>query len=134
MGHVLGIGTIWTSPLFTGGGTSNPIFSGTAAVGAWSALGGSGAVPVENTGGPGTADGHWREATFDHELMTGWLDTGSTPLSALTVSALGDLGYSVDLAAADSYGLPGLRASAHSDHEASDLATSERLIKPIGTR
>jgi glutamine synthetase len=26
-------------------------------------------VPVENSGGPGTRDGHWRESVFSNELM-----------------------------------------------------------------
>ena len=73
-------------------------------------VGGSGeSVPVANTGGPGTADGHWRESVFDNELMTGYLDSGDNPLSAITVGSLGDIGYGVDLDASDPYGTPALR-------------------------
>jgi hypothetical protein len=110
MGHVLGIGTLWPSKsLVAGAGTSNPTFGGVTALGAWQALGGGGAVPVENSGGAGTADSHWRESTFGRELMTGYLNTGPTPLSALTIASLADLGYVVDLGAADAYGLAGLQ-------------------------
>ena len=77
MGHVIGFGTLWDSSLLSGAGTSNPTFSGAAARGAWQALGGVGAVPVENLGGIGTADAHWRESTFGTELMTGYLGAGA---------------------------------------------------------
>lgn len=109
MGHVLGFGTVWTVPLLTGVGTSNPEFNGLVARGAYQAIGGTGAVPVENSGGSGTINSHWRETTFNNELMTGYLDAGVNPLSRLTVGSLGDLGYGVDLNAADAYGLPALR-------------------------
>jgi hypothetical protein len=68
-------------------------------------------VPVENTGGPGTADAHWRESVFGNELMTGFVDAGANPLSRVTVGSMGDLGYSVNLTDADPYTLAaGLRA------------------------
>lgn len=129
MGHVMGIGTLWTAPLFTGAGTSDPLFNGVAARGAWQSIGGTGSVPVENTGGAGTRDGHWREATFDNELMTGWLDSGSNPLSRMTVASLHDMGYAVDMTGADSYGLPGLRLFGLGN-QALDIAHGERLITP----
>ena len=68
---------------------------------------------VENTGGAGTADAHWRESVFGNELMTGFVDAGVNPLSRVTVASMGDLGYTVNLADADPYTLaPGLRAFA----------------------
>jgi hypothetical protein len=68
-------------------------------------------VPVENTGGSGTVDAHWRESVFGSELMTGFVDAGVNPLSRVTVASMGDLGYAVNLADADPYTLaPGLRA------------------------
>ncbi len=111
MGHVLGFGTVWASPFLSGAGTSDPRINGAASTAVWQTLGGSGGVPVEDGGGPGTADAHWRETTFDRELMTGYLDSGSNPLSALTIASLADLGYGVTLGAADPYGLPGLRSA-----------------------
>jgi hypothetical protein len=65
-------------------------------------------VPVENTGGPGTADGHWRETVFRNELMSGFISAAGNPLSRLTAASLGDMGYKVDLAAAEPYVLPNL--------------------------
>ncbi|GAA5156938.1 leishmanolysin-related zinc metalloendopeptidase [Pseudonocardia eucalypti] len=109
MGHVLGFGTIWTRKrLITGAGGDNPAFSGAGAVAAYRELSGdrkAASVPVENTGGQGTRDGHWRESTFGLELMTGYIATPGNPLSALTVAGMGDLGYQVDLAAAEPYTL-----------------------------
>ena len=111
MGHVLGFGTVWSPPLLTGSGTSDPEFTGLTAQGAYQAIGGTGTVPVENSGGAGTANSHWRESVFNSELMTGYLGAGPAPLSALTIASLADLGYGVDLTAADSYFLGSLRAA-----------------------
>jgi hypothetical protein len=107
LGHSVGIGTIWDlKGVLVGAGGSNPRFTGANAVREYNRLGGSGSVPVESTGGPGTRDSHWRETTFDNELMTGFLNGGRNPLSRLTVASLRDLGYAVDLTKADSYQLP----------------------------
>lgn len=115
MGHVLGIGTIWTDKgLLAGAGTSNPRFTGSQAVAAYNSIFGTTAtgVPVENTGGSGTRDSHWRESVFSTELMTGWVGPGSNmPISRVTVGSLADLGYSVNMAAADAYTRPGASSS-----------------------
>ncbi len=110
MGHVLGIGTLWKLKLLVAGsGTMNPTFLGAAAMQECAALTGAAApapVPIANTGGPGTREGHWRESLFGHELMTGWVGIGANPLSRLTIASLADLGYAVDIDAADPYALP----------------------------
>jgi hypothetical protein len=112
MGHVLGIGTVWDyKGLLKKAGTANPTFSGAGAKAEYQTLRGassSKAVPVENTGGPGTADSHWRESVFKNELMSGWIAAQGNPLSRMTAASLGDLGYDVDLDAAEAYGLPNL--------------------------
>jgi hypothetical protein len=86
--HCLGFGVLWAPKgLVAGDGYIGP--AGMAQYAAW---GGAGPVPVETTGGPGTADLHWSEAAFGAELMTGWIgDTGT--LTSLTVASLADLGY-----------------------------------------
>lgn len=111
MGHVLGYGTLWSGlglladPAQLGG--FDPHFTGPLAVAAFDSLGGAayagGKVPVENQGGPGTADGHWRESIFDNEIMTGYVNLGANPLSAVSIAAMADIGYQVDYAAADPY-------------------------------
>jgi hypothetical protein len=107
MGHVLGIGTIWEERgLLSGRGGSNPIFTGSQARAAYNQLFGVNAsgVPVEATGGSGTAYAHWRDSIFTTELMTGWAGPGTNlPLSVVTAASLADLGYTVNIAAADSY-------------------------------
>jgi hypothetical protein len=119
MGHVLGFGTIWSdlgllaNPSLQGG--TDPHFTGAKATIAFDAVGGAGysglKVPVEKTGGAGTADSHWRESVFANELMTGFVDAGVNPLSRVTVASFGDMGYTVNLAGADPFTLaPALRA------------------------
>jgi subtilisin-like proprotein convertase family protein len=110
MGHVLGIGTLWRNRnLLVGGGSPNPIFTGMNAMREFAALVDAAAptpVPVANTGGQGTRDGHWRETVFGSELMTGFLNPAFNPISRLTIASLEDLGYTVNYAAADPYVLP----------------------------
>ena len=119
MGHVIGIGTIWSlKGLLSGAGGSDPRFTGAGATAEYNAIFGTSAasVPVENTGGSGSRDSHWRESVFGNELMTGFLNLGTSPLSRVTVASLADLGYSVNLGAADFYippsSLTGLLSSA----------------------
>lgn len=110
MAHVLGLGTLWqTKGLLTGAGGSDPFFTGAQARVTFDEIGGAsyvggGKVPVENTGGPGTRDGHWRESVFGNELMTGFID-GPNPLSTVTSAQFIDLGYQVNLAASDAFAL-----------------------------
>lgn len=110
MGHVLGIGTLWSElNLLEGSGTDNPVFIGPASMIEYGQLVGFNIptkVPVANTGGPGTREGHWRELTFDTELMTGFDDPGRNAMSRMTIASLQDLGYQVNLDAADVYSLP----------------------------
>lgn len=110
MGHVLGIGTLWDAHgLVEGSGTNAPRFSGSAAMAEYALLLGVPdlqEVPLANTGGQGTAESHWREDVFDNELMTGFIDSGTNPLSRLTIASLADIGYEVDRQAADAYALP----------------------------
>lgn len=110
MGHVLGIGTLWTyvTPvLLVGGGTANPYFNGANGVFRFDMDGGTSyagtPVPVENLGGPGTADGHWRESIMGGELMTGYISFIGNPLSTITVGSLSDLGYTVSYLNSDPY-------------------------------
>jgi hypothetical protein len=123
MGHVLGFGTRWgpaglledpadpNQP-----GAADPHFTGAQALIAFDAAGGAtyiGAkVPVMDVGGPGTINSHWRDQVFDAEIMTGFLNSGVNPLSAISVRSLQDLGYEVSLAGADPFTLdPSFRAA-----------------------
>jgi hypothetical protein len=115
MGHVIGIGTIWERKgLLKDAGTNTVRFVGKNARKEFGKLkkGPAADVPVENTGGPGTADGHWRETVFRNELMSGFIAAPNNPLSRLTVASLLDMGYEVDLSKAEPYKLPDLLAVA----------------------
>lgn len=118
MAHVLGFGAVWErqgllAEPARGVGNEDTHFTGPAAVAAFDSVGGvayaEGAkVPVENLGGEGTWNGHWRESVFRHELMTGFIDGGvHNPLSLVTVAALEDMGYEqVDRNVAEEYRIP----------------------------
>ena len=83
-------------------------------------------------GGPGTADAHWRELVFDNELMTGFVNFGTNPLSGITVASLADVGYAVNLAGADPYSIPApIRLRAGPSRPAVSLG-KDVLILPIG--
>lgn len=97
--HSVGVGTVWNyAGLLDGYGTSNPLFNGEFANLAYDDLFAdlnenlSDLIPVEGDGGSGTAYGHWDEATFGNELMTGYIN-GANYISAMTVASLEDLGY-----------------------------------------
>jgi hypothetical protein len=116
MGHVLGYGTLWGS-LLVGGGGSDPHLVGPQALAAFDQSGGlnytlGAKVPIENTGGAGTRDAHWRESVFKNELMTGFINPGANPLSVVTTASMGDLGYLVNYAASDGYTVPAAAAAA----------------------
>ena len=65
-------------------------------------------TPVENgvtRFTSGSVDHHWRESVLGDELMTSLLDEPA-PLSAVTIQAMADIGYVVDVTQADPYTLP----------------------------
>lgn len=128
MGHILGIGTLWPDKnLLSGAGTADPRFTGNFALNAYRGLGGLDAfVAVENTGGAGTRDGHWRESVFGNELMTGYISGTGNPMSALTVASLSDLGYGTNSNAAASYTLSRTSSSV----KGTDLHRGEVLKRP----
>jgi hypothetical protein len=136
MGHVLGIGTLWErKALLKRAGTSNPTFAGPGAMEEYRVLRHAQRrrrVPVENTGGPGTADGHWRETVFRSELMSGFIAAPGNPLSRMTTASLGDLGYQVDLDAAEPYALPDLLALAEAGELVAHAApTDDGVVLPV---
>lgn len=142
--HVVGVGTLWTTyGVLQGGGTIDSRFVGSLGVNACLTLGGQpicpGSVPVENTGGPGTADGHWREATFKTEMMTGFVTHPSpgftgilNPFSAITIQSIGDLGYQVNAAAADPFVIPGLSVlDTRAQLNVSTAESWEQVVRPV---
>ena len=143
MFHVVGLGTLWsTYRVIAGAGTLDSRFIGTLGVGACVSIGGGpvcpGSVPVENSGGGGTADGHWRESIFVTELMTGFVTrptpgfTGIlNPLSTITIQSLADLGYAVNTSAADPYSIPGFALSGiRAQLNVDNSAEWEQIVRP----
>ena len=111
VGHVLGIGTVWGRGALAGlidgdSSAADPIFVGPAALTAFSRLGRSSRF----TGRPVPLQvgvlGHWRSTAFGGELMASSLVNGAQPLSAVTVAALRDLGWTVEMEAYEEYMLP----------------------------
>ena len=139
MGHVLGIGTLWEHfDLLRNPSSANEAldthFAGRLAIEAFDSAGGvgytgGGKVPVENRGGPGTRNDHWRASVFGNELMVGRLGE-TTPLSAITIQSLADLGYTVDASQADAYRLPDAAALASMLENSIDLG-NDVLRVPI---
>ncbi|WP_236696062.1 leishmanolysin-related zinc metalloendopeptidase [Rhodopirellula islandica] len=104
MGHVLGLGTLWTQNDLVSGSE----FIGVEATAVWqSEFGQTGTPDIETEGGAGTAGGHWNEnlngsgltgitdslgRDMRDELMTGWLNPNSF-LSELTLASFRDIGF-----------------------------------------
>lgn len=112
MAHVLGFGTLWTlQGLIRASGTNDPRFTGPAAAREFALLAPEDGpfVPIANTGGAGTREGHWRELVFGDELLTGFLSGADRPLSRMSVASFEDLGYEVDYSVADPFVLPSFR-------------------------
>ena len=104
IGHVLGIGALWGAKDLKSDFSN---YIGSHALDAYRSLLGDPTVksiPLEETGGSGTAGSHWAEKVFGDELMTGWTTLGkASPLSKMTIGAIQDLGYTVDYSKADPY-------------------------------
>jgi hypothetical protein len=133
MGHVLGLGTLWERKGFLDvTDATNPLYVGANALREYNTLTGTTAagVPVESTGGPGTALGHWRESVFRTELMTGYAEPAGVamPISRLTVGSLEDLGYTVNYGAADAYTIPAVNAPLISGRRVAAVAADQRML------
>ena len=137
MGHILGIGTLWSfgRSLLQGATTQDPRFVGPQGIAGYLDVGGRGvSIPVEEGFGPGTRLSHWDEETFDKELMTGFIGTKGAPLSVMTIGSVGDLGYQVSGATADHYRVSGRQertAGDPAEADAIDLKGRELLITPL---
>jgi hypothetical protein len=101
IGHGLGIALAWKGLVIRPAGEY--LFTGKEAMREYGILLGTGPthVPVDNGG----IDNHWRERIFSHEMMSPKLDTGTLPISGLTLASLIDLGYEVKIDAADAFTL-----------------------------
>ena len=122
--HVLGFGFRWVllglldqdhDPEF------DPHFTGSRARAAFDAAGGTNYTGAKVPTEPG--QGHWRDSVFGRELMNSFLYVNRRePLSAITLEALVDMGFWVDVSYADEFQL------ANPDRVAAD-ASPEPLIR-----
>jgi len=139
MGHVLGIGSLWeVRNLVDLTDATNPLYVGTNGLREYRALTSSTTVtgvPVENTGGPGTAGSHWRDSVFRTELMTGYAEPAGVvmPISRLTIGSLQDLGYTVNYAAADPYVLPAPAAATNVIRSSTATSSNQRLFALVAS-
>lgn len=115
--HVIGVGTLWNQPsnaYLLDSGQPTVRFTGPLArLACVNQNGGATTcathVPVENcldlqvTCGAGTINSHWKESVFLGELMTGFLSAGTNPFSAMTIQSLADMGYQVNVLAANPF-------------------------------
>lgn len=109
LGHALGFGMIWDlKGLIEDSGGRDPRFVGVRAKTEFGRLTGAGPsdVPIENSGGAGAANRHWRETVFGDEIMSTYVPTAHNPMSRLTLASMQDLGYEIDMRAAQDYALP----------------------------
>ena len=117
MGHALGIGTLTERHLIVEtaeGKTTDAYFPGPLTVKAFNAIGGEGytgggKVPMATESAlylpPWGIGAHWRGSVFGNELMSDgdWERGRLSPLSIVTLGALADLGYGVDVSKADPF-------------------------------
>jgi len=111
LGHCLGLGTLWDARKLMSPEPIRPIvYEGKQGNLGHQEVGGDGEnALVEDEGGPGTARVHWKESVYGEELMTS-THSSSAVVSVMTIRALIDLGYQVDLSQADHFEVP-LRSS-----------------------
>jgi len=148
MGHAQGFGILWNLtglwdcgpelPASTGV-TPDTYYSCPKALAQFNAVGGTpyvgNKVPLQNTGGDGIWNIHWRESVFGDELMTPFVTAANgtiSPLSVVTVGQFEDIGHVVNYAAADPYVLPVTADAA--DGGAPKVATegsSEQKARPF---
>lgn len=104
LGHALGLGTAapWGALLQYTGDPTGYRFTGPRSVAEWLHLGGTGtSIPLSHDAG------HWDETVLQDELMTCYVElVPAHPMSAITVAALADMGYHVDLEHADPWTVP----------------------------
>ena len=138
MGHAQGFGILWNLPGHwdcgpqlpaSTGVTPDTYFSCPKALAQFNAVGGApytgNKVPLQNTGGDGIWNIHWRESVFGDELMTPYvLPTDRAPLSVVTVGQFEDIGHVVNYAAADPYVLPGTTDAAENGEGSAEDSNS----------
>jgi hypothetical protein len=113
IGHALGFGKIWSHrKLIRSSSEGRKVYSGDNARAEYASWGGGSDLFIEDLGDSGTALDHWKEDPRDvtergrkmfYDLMSGTMGSGDNRLSRLTVASMSDLGYDVNMNAAEPY-------------------------------
>ena len=138
--HGLGFGNLWEAKgLVDYAKTPFSRYTGENAIAAFQEVGGLTDYINLETQGQGSADLHWHENLFQDELMTRDLgfQTGEdgnvfSPISSVTLAALADLGYDVNLnGATPNWGLFGDIAILSEDLTAEQIKAFEKLVAEV---
>jgi hypothetical protein len=110
--HCLGFGCSWTEPELVQPISGAPHYVGKSALDEYRQLllkagraGDVKGIPLQPYGAKGKTL-HWSDDHFKNELMTTSFEQDQAPLSAMSIAALRDLGYTVNPAVAEPYMLP----------------------------
>ena len=103
LGHILGFGTLFEENGLHDGTDTSDRYTGVNAQAEWEKLCPGGRIPIETDFSARSAGSHWDEACLVAELMTSRDRSMPAKLSQLTVAAFKDLGFGVNMAAADTY-------------------------------
>lgn len=134
MGHALGfISDFWERPshdLVAFNSATDPRFTGTNATTEYNTLFGvtQNGVPLQSDAS-NVAGSHWRESVLGAEIMTPFANPAPNPLSGVTIAAMQDLGYTVNMNARDNY-TPG---QGNSTAPAYSLSQGQLTAGVIGT-
>jgi hypothetical protein len=137
MAHAIGFSWLWDRlGLVTGMYTNNPRYTGRNAVSEYQRVYNTTitTVPVEGfiygVWRPGSSGGHWRRSTFVDEVMTyaGDSTAQAWPLSSITVASFIDVGYTVNMAAADAFVPPAPASLTAIDTLMSALAQTKKKL------
>lgn len=99
----MGLGTEWIK-LNLVVSTPPTQYTGSNGIQGFQQIGGSGKPPVEATSTADSAPVHWELSVLGNELMTSSI-SGTKSLSLLSVRALNDLGYTIDVTKADAFSI-----------------------------
>ncbi|MDE2795962.1 MAG: hypothetical protein OXL34_14165 [Gemmatimonadota bacterium] len=88
-------------------------------------------VPLENGTVPGVSNRTWRASVFGNEIMTPYLTGDTPPLSRITLEALYEVGYELDVTMADPFTLSGMRTAGLKAYPSIGLATYRGSVIPV---
>jgi hypothetical protein len=141
MAHALGFNPqVYAQKGLVEGSVSDPYFTGSTArteFGQKIPGYGGNSVPLENLDQLGTQSSHWRWSVFGDELMISSILPGYRyPLSTITLGLFRDIGYNVNMSAADPYPIYSIMAGPTGELRiplGNDIvaARTSRIVTPV---